>query len=178
LFVAARGVVGPGLDSGPWRIAGELGLEVAPPHIPLYFAFAGSAATLVARDTSGVAADTSGVAARWFDVSAGPGVELLGSIDHSGLALGASFLVERFDVNVSTIDENPGSSPSADSRWLFGVEGVLGGRVEVAQDLFLTADLRATGLSAQTDVKVAGELVGSASSFRYLTSFGVRVRLR
>ncbi|HEX3775868.1 MAG TPA: hypothetical protein VHV51_15455 [Polyangiaceae bacterium] len=171
LFVAARGVVGPGLDSGPWRIAGELGLEVAPPHVPLYFAFAGSAATLIARDANGVAA-------RWLDVSAGPGVELLGSIDHSGLALGASFLVERFDVSASTIDENPNSSPSADSRWLFGVEGALAGRVEVVQDLFLTADVRAAGLSAQTDVKVYGEPVGSASSFRYLSSFGIRVRLR
>jgi hypothetical protein len=167
LFVAAVGVFGPGLDQGPWRIGGRLGLELAPARMPFYFAVAGSAATRVARDPHGGAA-------RWFDVSAGPGIALLGSLNHSGLQLGASLLVERFDVSATTFD---GASDSR-ARWLFGVEGALGGRVEVAPDLFLVADLETDGLSAATDVRVQGYSIGSAPSFRFLGSFGLRVRLR
>ncbi len=167
LFVAAVGVFGPGLDSGPWRIGSGLGVELAPARLPFYFALAGSAATRVARDSSGAAA-------RWFDVSAGPGIALLGSLNHSGLQLGASLLAERFEVSASTFD---GTSASR-GRWLFGVEGALGGRVEVAPDLFLVGDLEAAGLSATTDVRVLGAPIGSAPSFRYLGSCGLRVRLR
>ena len=167
LLVAAAGVFGPGLDQGPWRIGSRLGVELAPTRLPFYFALAGSAATRVARDPSGAAA-------RWFDVSAGPGMALLGSLSHSGLQLGASLLVERFDVSATTFD---GASDSRD-RWLFGVEAALGGRVEVAPDLFLVADLQTDGLSATTDVRVHGEPIGSAPSFRFLGSFGLRVRLR
>jgi hypothetical protein len=167
VFVGAVGVFGPGLDKGSWRIGSGLGVELAPARMPFYFSLGGTAATRVARDASGATA-------RWFDVSAGSGIAIFGPLNHSGLQLGASLLVERFDVSASRID---GESAS-DYRWLFGVGAALGGRVEVATDLFLVADLQAAGLSGTTDVKVAGEPIGSSPSFRYLGSFGLRVRLR
>jgi hypothetical protein len=178
LFVSALGLIGPGLsrpdsapqnaDSNPWRIGAGLRVELAPPRGPLYFSFGGSAAT---RITS----DTYGTDVRWFDVSAGAGVALIGPLTHSGLQFGASFLVEEFDASVS--DPLEGASESR-SRWLFGVEGTLGGRVEVVPNLFLVAEAQLAGLSAPTDVAVSGEPIGSAQSFRYLGSFGLRVRLR
>jgi hypothetical protein len=166
VFVTAVGVLGPGLDKGPWRIGSGLGVELAPTRLPYYFVLGGSAATRVARDSSGATA-------RWFDVSAGSGVALLGSLNHSGLQLGAALFLERFDVTASTI-----SSTASQERWLFGVQGALGGRVEVVPDLFLIADFQAAGLSGSTDVHVLGSTIGSAPSFRYLGSFGLRVRLR
>jgi len=166
LFVGAVGLLGPGLDTGPWRIGSGLFVELAP-RGPLYLTLGGSAATRVTRDASDAAA-------RWFDVSAGAGVALIGSLNHSGLQLGASLLAERFDVSASTLD---GRSDSR-ARWIFGGEGALGGRVEVAPDLFVILDFEAAGLSAATDVTVAGASIGSAPSFRYLGSFGLRVRLR
>ena len=95
-------------------------------------------------------------------------------MSHSGLQLEAALLAERFDVSASSL------SGHADSRgrWLLGGEGALGGRVEVLPDLFVIADLEAAGLSATTDVTVLGTSIGSAASFRYLASFGLRVRLR
>lgn len=166
LFVTAVGVFGPGLDQGPWRIGSGLGVELAPTRLPFYVMLGGSAATRVARDSRGATA-------RWFDVSAGPGMALVGSLNHSGLQLGAAFLTERFDVTASTI-----SGTASQERWLFGVQGALGGRVEVVPDLFLIADIQAAGLSGSTDVHVLGSSIGSAPSFRYLGSFGLRVRLR
>jgi hypothetical protein len=183
LFVSALGLIGPGLSrpdsaaqngaSNPWRIGAGLRVELAPPRGPLYFSFGGSAATRVASDTHGTDV-------RWFDVSAGPGVALIGPLTHSGLQLGASFLVEEFDASVSgdTLDSPSASGSRSGSRWLFGVEGTLGGRVEVVPDLFLVAEAQVAGLSAPTDVVVSGIPIGSAQSFRYLGSFGLRVRLR
>lgn len=167
VFVSALGLVGPGLDRGLWRIGSELGVSIAPARLPVYFTLAGSAATRFARDDLGVTT-------RWFDISAGAGVPLLGAIDHSGLELGAALLCERFDASVSSFD---GESDSM-SRWLFGAQGMLGGRLEVARDLFLTADLRGSGLSGETGVTVMGNTAGNAASFGYLGSFGLRVRLR
>ncbi|HTA88478.1 MAG TPA: hypothetical protein VK745_02840 [Polyangiaceae bacterium] len=179
LFVGAVGLAGPGLsrpsappagavkDSSPWRIGSGVRLELAPPRGPLYGAFAASASTRVTRDTLG--ADV-----RWFDISLGPGVALIGPLTHSGLQLGVSLLVEDFDVSASFLD---GRSQSA-HRWLFGVESTLGGRVEVVPDLFLTADLQVADLSGATDVRVSNAVVGSAEYVRGLASFGLRVRLR
>jgi len=167
VFVSALGLIGPGLDRGPWRVGSELGVALAPVRLPVYFTLAGSVATRFTRDDFGVSA-------RWFDVSTGAGIPLLGKLDHSGLELTTSVLVERFDVSVTALD---GTSDSK-ARWLFGVQGALGGRAEVAPDLFLTADLRGTGLSGETDVAVSGKTdPGGAPSFRYLASFGLRVRL-
>jgi len=167
LFVAALGVFGPGLDRGPWRIGSGLGVELAPARLPVYWVIAGSAATRVTRDESGATA-------RWFDVSTGPGVALLGSLNHSGLELGAALLAERFEVSATTFD----GASAARGRWLIGAEGTLGGRLELAQNLFLVAEAKTAGLSATTDVRVLGTAIGSAPSFRFLGCFGLRVRLR
>jgi len=167
VFVSALGVVGPGLDRGPWRIGSELGVAVAPARLPIYLTLAGSVSTRFTRDDLGVSA-------RWFDVSVGAGIPLFGKLDHSGLELAASFLVERFDVSIAALSEASDSK----ARWLFGAQAALGGRVEVAPDLFLTADLRGAGLSGETDVTVSGQPgPGNAQNFRYLASFGLRVRL-
>lgn len=179
LFVGAVGLIGPGLsrpsassvnavnDSSPWRIGSGVRLELAPPRGPLYGAFAASAATRVTRDNLG--ADV-----RWFDVSLGPGVALIGPLTQSGLQLGVSLLLEEFDASASSFNGHSDSN----HRWLFGVEGSLGGRVEVVPDLFLTADLQIAQLSGPTDVFVSNSLIGTAETVRGLASFGLRVRLR
>ena len=166
VFAAAVGVLGPGLDRGPWRIGGGLRAEFAP-RFPLYFVFGGNAAMRIAGDPSGATA-------RWYDVSAGVGVPLVGSLSHSGLQLDASLLAEHFDVSVSPL----GGSSDSRARWLLGGEGAIGGRVEVLPNLFIVADFEATILSAATDVIVSGKSIGRAPSFRYLGSVGLRVRLR
>ncbi len=172
VFVSALGLFGPGLDRGSWRIGSELGVALAPARLPMYFTFAGSAATRFTRDEYGVTA-------RWFDVSLGVGIPLLGKLDHSGLELSAAFLAERFDASATApLETTSSASTDSDSRWLFGGQAALGGRVEVAPDLFLTADLRGNGMSGQTVIEVMKmNDAGTAESFRYLASFGLRVRL-
>jgi hypothetical protein len=168
LFVGATGIFGPGLDRGPWRIGSALYVDLGLQRVPVFFTFGGSAATRVMSDPSGASA-------RWVDVSAGAGVGLLGALGSSGLELRAQMLAEEFDVSASTID----GRSAEQGRWIFGAQGELGGRVQVVPDLFLTAGVSAAGLSAITDVNVGGHgFIGSATTFRYLGSFGIRVRLR
>jgi len=167
LFVEAKALFGPGLDVGPWRLGSSLGAEIAPARLPVYFSVGGTAATRVARDASGAAA-------RWFDVSAGVGISLLGPLTQTGLELEGALLAEHFDVAASTID---GDADTA-SRWLLGAQVAMGGRVQLVPGLFLTGEVQAAGLSAATDVRVTGTPIGTADNFRYLGSFGLRVRLR
>ncbi len=167
IFVGAAAVFGPGLDQGPWRLGAALYADFALRRVPIFFSLGGSAATRVTSDASGTTA-------RWYDVSAGPGVRLVGALESSGLELSGRGLVEHFDVSVSAID---GRSAQR-GRWIFGFEGELGGHVQIVPDLFLTAGVLAAGLSSTTDVRAFGSAIGSSSSFRYLGSFGIRVRLR
>ncbi|MEO7035665.1 MAG: hypothetical protein ABI548_17175 [Polyangiaceae bacterium] len=164
IFVGAAALFGPGLDRGPWRLGAALLGDFALGRGPSFFRIGGSAAT----------SDTSGTAARWYDVSLGAGVRLIGALESSGLELSGRVMVEDFDVSVSASD---GRSAERE-RWIFGFESELGGCVQVVPDLFLTAGALATGLSAATDVRAFGLSVGTASSFRYAGSFGIRVRLR
>ncbi|HEY5376265.1 MAG TPA: hypothetical protein VIK01_21440 [Polyangiaceae bacterium] len=167
LFVGAAGIFGPGLDRGPWRIGSALYADVGLQRVPVFFTFGGSAATRVTSDQWGASP-------RWVDVSGGAGIGLLGALGSSGLELRAQALAEEFDVSVSSVD----GRSAEQVRWIFGAQGELGGRVQVVPDLFLTAGVSATGLSAKTDVLVEGHGIGSAATFRYLGSFGIRVRLR
>jgi hypothetical protein len=167
LFVGAMGIFGPGLDRGPWRIGSALYADLGLQRVPVFFTFGGSAATRVTSDRSGASP-------RWVDISGGAGIGLLGALGSSGLELRAQALAEEFDVSVSSVD----GRSAEQGRWIFGAQGELGGRVEVVSGLFLTAGVSATGLSAATDVHVTSQAIGSAGTFRYLGSFGVRVRLR
>jgi hypothetical protein len=167
LFVGAMGIFGPGLDKGPWRIGSALYADLGLQRVPVFFTVAGSAATRVTSDATGAAA-------RWIDVSAGAGVGLLGALGDSGLELRAQVLAEEFDVSVSSVD----GRSAEQGRWIFGVQGELGGRAQVVPDLFLTAGVSAADLSSATDVHVGKDGIGSAPTFRYLGSFGIRVRLR
>jgi hypothetical protein len=167
LFVGAAGFFGPGLDQGPWRLGSALYADIGWPRVPVFFTFGGSAATRVTSDRTGTAA-------RWIDISTGAGVGLLGALTASGLELRAQALLEEFDASVSS-----GDGGSAErGRWIFGIQGELGGRLQLVPDLFLTAALSVANLSSATDVRVAGQSIGSASTFRYLGSFGIRLRLR
>jgi hypothetical protein len=167
LFVGAALIFGPGLDSGPWRLGSALYADLALQRLPIFFTLGGSGATRVTSDANEASA-------RWFDISSGAGVRLLGGLSSSGLELRAQALAEEFDVSVSA----PDGSSQGRGRWLFGVEGELAGRVQVVPDLCLTAGVTALDLSSATDVHVAGNSIGSAASFRYFGSFGLRVRLR
>jgi hypothetical protein len=167
LFVGVAVIFGPGLDTGPWRVGSALSANIAPQHAPIFFTFGGSAATRVTTDSNGATA-------RWYDVSSGAGVPLLGSLESSGVELGGRILAEHFDVSVNA----PDGTSAERGRWIFGFEGELGGRVQVVPGLFLTAGIIGSGLSSETDVRVAGVPEGNAASFRYLGSFGIRVRLR
>ena len=166
VFVGASALFGPGLDRPPWRLGGALDSVLSVPQVPLFIGVGASAATRVANDESGAVV-------RWFDVSAGAGVPLLGPLQSSGLELRASVLAEFFDVSASTFGRS-----DTNSRWTLGMQGALGGRLKIVSDLFLTAEAQATGFSGRTDVRVEGNPIGSAASFRYLGGFGLRVRLR
>ena len=166
LSVGAAAIFGPGLDSGPWRLGSELYADLALPGVPMFVTLGGSAATRVTSDFTKSTA-------RWFDVSLGVGVPLLGGSSRSGLELRAAALTEYFDVAASTL----GRSETM-NRWTFGVEGALGGRLRLVPDLFLTAEVQAAGFSGSTVVRVANVPAGTNASFRYLGSFGLRVLLR
>ncbi|HEY1534239.1 MAG TPA: hypothetical protein VGF76_09475 [Polyangiaceae bacterium] len=167
LFVSATGIFGPGLDKGPARIGSALYVDLGLQRVPVFFTLGGSAATRVTSDSTGASA-------RWIDIYGGAGVGLLGALGDSGLELRAQLLAEEFDVSVSSVD----GRSAAQGRWIFGVQGELGGRVQVVPDLFLTAGVSVADLSAATDVHVADQGIGSAPTFRYLGNVGIRVRLR
>ncbi len=167
LFVGAAAILGPGLDTGPWRLGSLVYAVLAPQRGPVFFSLGGSAATRLKHDARGAAA-------RWFDLSGGVGVQLVGALARSGLELSAQALVEEFDVSVSA----PDGAAESMGRWIFGAQGELAGRLKIVPDLFLTMSVTAAELSSVTDVRVAGAPVGSAESVRYLASFGLRARLR
>ena len=140
--------------------------DLAPAPLPLFFTIGGSAATRLG-------AGSSGVTTRWFDLMLGAGVPLLGRLESSGLEFRAQVLAEYFDARASA----DGNSQMM-SRWTAGLQGAFGGRLQIVPELLLTADVQAAGLFGETEVKVGGETVGSSTSFRYLGSLGLRVRLR
>jgi hypothetical protein len=164
--IGAAAIFGPGLDRGPWRLGSELYLDLGLPGVPLFLTLGGSAATRIT-------ADVSNSTARWFDVSLGAGVPLLGAPSSSGLELRAGFLAEYFDVAASTLGRS-----ETKNRWTFGVQGALGARLRLVPDLFLTAEAQAAGFSGSTEVSVVSVPAGTNASFRYLGSFGLRVLLR
>jgi hypothetical protein len=167
MFVGAAAIFGPGLDAeGPWRLGSALYGDLAFSEVPLFLTIGGSAATRLG-------AGSRGVTTRWFDLSLGLGVPLLGTLQGSGLELRAQGFAEYFDAHASAF----GRSQTM-SRWTLGVQGAFGGRLQIVPDLLLTAELEAAGLSGETEVNVGGESVGSSTSFRYLGSLGLRVRLR
>jgi hypothetical protein len=170
LFLGVSAIFGPGLQgvaSGPWRAGSTLYADLALPRVPIFCTFGGSAATRISSDATGAAV-------RWFDVSAGAGVGLLGGLGDSGLELRAQLLAEEFDVSVS----GPDGRSDERGRWVFGFQGELGGRLRIVPDFLLTAGISAADISSATDVLVSGTPVGSASNFRALGSLGMRVRLR
>lgn len=175
LFVGAMGFIGPGLDKGPLRIGSALYVDLGLQRLPLFFTFGGSAATRITSEQMSLNnVAVAGASARWIDILGGAGVGLVGALGSSGLELRAQLLAEEFDVSVSSID----GRSAEQGRWIFGVQGELGGRVQVVPDLFLTASVSAADLSSATDVHVASYDIGNAARFRYLGNFGVRVRLR
>jgi hypothetical protein len=170
LFIGVSAIFGPGLQGvagGPWRAGSTLYADLALPRIPLFFTVGGSAATRISNDSTGASV-------RWFDVLGGAGVRFLGGLGNSGLELRAQLLAEEFDVSVSA----PDGRSDERGRWLFGVQGELGGRLQIVPDFFVTAGISAADISSATDVLVSGRSLGSASNFRALGSLGMRVRLR
>ena len=167
LFIGAAAIFGPGLaGDSPWRLGSALYVDLAPFRAPVFLTIGGSAATRLA-------AGSSDVTTRWFDVSLGAGVPLLGPLHSSGLEFRTQVLAEYFDAHASV----NGDSQTA-SRWTVGLQGAFGGRLQIVPDLLLTAELQAAGFSGDTEVLVGGAPVGSSTSFRYLGSVGLRVRLR
>ncbi len=167
MFVGAAAIFGPGLDmDGPWRLGSALYADLALAQLPVFFTIAGSAATRLGGGSGGVTT-------RWFDVSLGAGVPLLGPLQGSGLEFRAQVLAEYFDAHASALGRS-----QTNSRWTLGLQGSFGGRLQIVPDLLLTAELQAAGLSGETEVSLRGEPVGSSASFRYLGSLGLRVKLR
>ncbi|HYP98718.1 MAG TPA: hypothetical protein VER96_08590 [Polyangiaceae bacterium] len=168
MFIGAAVIFGPGLDTDPpWRLGSALYLDLAPARMPVFFTVGGSAAT---RLRSG----SNGVTTRWFDVSLGGGVPLIGRLDASGLEFRVQALAEYFDAHASDIDQESQTM----SRWTLGVQGAFGGRVQIVPNLLLTAEVQAAGLTGETEVKVHGSPLGTSASFRYLGCAGLRVQLR
>ena len=167
MFVGAAAIFGPGLDTDPpWRVGSTLYADLAWARAPVFLTVGGTAATRVV-------AGSHGVTTRWFDVYLGAGVPLLGPLQGSGLELRTQLLAEYFDAHASAIGRSQTSS-----RWMVGVQGAFGGRLQLIPDLFVTAEVQAARLSGDTEVFVGRDSIGSSASFRYLGSIGLRVRLR
>ena len=165
-FIGATGIFGAGLDQGPPRLGSKLEVMLAPPQLPVFVCFGGSAATRVGGDPSG-----AGV--RWLDGFAGLGLPLFGPVDRSGLELNAAVLGEYFYATASAAGRT-----ETRSRGLVGAQGGFGGRLLLLPGLFLTAEVEAAALSGATLVRVGPAQAGTAATFRYLGSVGLRVRLR
>jgi hypothetical protein len=166
MFIGAAAIFGPGLDApSSFRLGGALSVDLAPAQIPLFFTLGGSAAT-------DLGAGSSDVTARWFDVSLGAGVPVLGRLDASGLEFRAQVLAEYFDARASAFRSQ------LMSRWTAGVQGTFGGRLRIVPNLLLAAEVQAAGLTGETPVSVAGRPVGNSAAFRFLGSLGLRVRFR
>jgi len=166
LFIGAAAIFGPGLDAdSSWRLGSSLYVDLAPARLPVFFTVGGSAAAGLGG--------ASELTTRWFDVSLGAGVPLLGHLDASGLEFRAQVLTEYFDAHASD-----GGRSQTMSRWTLGLQGAFGGRLQIVPDLLLAAEVQAAGLTGETEVAVGSQLVGSSASFRYLASLGLRVRLR
>ena len=167
MFIGAAAIFGPGLDGdSPWRLGSALYADLAPSQVPLFLIVGGSAAT-------SLGASSSELTTRWFDVSLGVGVPLLGPLQSSGLEFRTQVLAEYFDAHASA-----NGASELMSRWTVGLQGAFGGRLQIVRDLLLTAELQAAGFSGETEVLVGGATVGSSASFRYLGSVGLRVQLR
>ena len=166
LFIGAAAIFGPGLDAdSSWRLGSALYADLAPARLPVFFTVGGSAAAGLGGANE--------LTTRWFDVSLGAGVPLLGHLDASGLEFRAQVLTEYFDAHASD-----GGRSQTMSRWTLGLQGAFGGRLQIVPDLLLAAEVQAAGLTGETEVAVGSQLVGSSASFRYLASLGLRVRLR
>lgn len=166
LFIGAAAILGPGLDKdSSWRLGSALNVDLAPLEVPIFFTVGGSAAAGLGG--------SSDLTTRWFDMTIGAGVPLLGQLHDSGLEFRAQVLTEYFDAHASV-----GGRSQTMSRWTLGAQGAFGARLQIVPDLLLTAEVQAAGLSGETEVAVGGELIGSSASFRYLGSLGLRVRLR
>jgi hypothetical protein len=167
VFIGAALIFGPGLEvDPPWRLGSALYVDLAPARTPVFFTVGGSAAT---RLRSG----ENGLTTRWFDVSLGAGVPLLGHLDASGLELRVQALAEYFDAHASD-----GRYSQAQGRWTLGLQGALGARLQIVPNLSFTAEAQAAGFTGETELVVRGSPVGSSASFRYLGSAGLRVQLR
>jgi len=167
MFVGAAAIFGPGLDTDPpWRVGSALYADMALAGGSVFLTVGGTAATRVV-------AGSHGVTTRWFDVSLGAGVPLLGPLQGSGLELRAQLLAEYFDAHASAIGRS-----QTNSRWTVGVQGAFGGRLQLVPDLFVTAEVQAARLSGDTEVFVGRDSIGSSANFHYLGSVGLRVRLR
>ena len=164
--IGAAAILGPGLDSGPWRMGSEVTVALALPDVPMFLTLGGSVATRFSRGSDNLTV-------RWLDVSAGLGVPLLGEATNSGLELRGGVLAEYFDVAASALERS-----QTMQRWTFGGQGAFAGRVRLMSNFFLTAEVQAAGFSGTTEVHVADHTVGSNASFRYLGSLGLRVVLR
>jgi hypothetical protein len=168
IFIGAAAIFGPGLTGdSSWRLGSALYADLALSQVPLFLSLGGSAATRLGGGSDDLTT-------RWFDVSLGAGVPLLGPLHSSGLEFRAQVLAEYFDAHATASD---GASQTR-SRWTVGLQGAFGGRLQLVPDLLLTAELQAAGFSGETEVLVGGVTVGSSASFRYLGSVGLRVRLR
>lgn len=166
MFIGAAAIFGPGLDApSSFRLGGALSVDLAPAQIPLFFTLGGSAAT-------DLGAGSMDVTARWFDVSLGAGLPVLGRLDASGLELRAQVLAEYFDARASVFRSQ------LMSRWTAGLQGTFGGRLQIVPNLLLAAEVQAAGLTGETPVSVAGQPVGNSAAFRFLGSLGLRVRFR
>ena len=175
LFIGASAIFGPGLDRGRWRLGSALYADWAPPlRLPHFFTVGASAATTLGAASSGTSREgASTTTTRWFDLSAGAGVPIVGPLLGSGLEFRTAVLTEYLRVSASAFDRSENRS-----RWTFGVQGAFVGRLRIASGLFLTAELQAAGFSGATVIRVGSESIGTASAFRYLGSVGLRVRLR
>lgn len=171
LSLGASVLAGPGLKAlsegnSSWKGGGALYADLELPRLPVFFSVGGSAATLLN-------AESNGSTARWFELSLGGGVSLLGPLQASGLEARIRVEGEYFDVNANAADRS-----ETRSRATIAAGGSLGARLQIASGWLLTAEAGGAAHSGTTTVLITGHELGENPTLRYSFSAGLRVRLR
>ncbi len=162
-WLDAGAVLGPGLDTGSWRVGGFLGVARRFDRSPL---FAHAAASYAARPS-----DALGVAANWFTLSLGPGVALAIPRADLVLDLRGALGLERVHASATR-----GGDEDSGSRWV--PELRLGGNVAWPGGyLSVVAGGEMWAMQSATTIRVSDEATGRVPALGGSLHLGVRVGL-
>jgi hypothetical protein len=152
------GLAGPGFDTGPWRIGGQLRSSLAGSQLPA-----------LAWVSVGAARSEGTFAVNWYSGHAGLGLHFptgLPLVDIEGRLGGSASFVQ------ATARE--GSEQQTESAWRWGAVGALDIVVLASEHLHTVVSCQATATWPVLDVELRNELVGREPAARWAALVGLR----